>query len=247
MSSDDDTNGWIHVRGKGRRTQNRNHPKLHPANTPNSQIRPDSSLLTVADVAKEHTRIVDQWKTSTCFRQLKDLVTSEAKGTLVTRALCLGLGTFDPTDGAWQAKRKAHVQLAAFLCIVEGLEQASQQKIPCLFQEPLFNLTDRDFLRSLGHETVQSPEGFDMVDGETFVFGVHLYRDIYSLAISEHIPVIFVGTPYDTWENFYGASDLDWPRMREIDQRCKKVKFPKDDHYTTFSNTTIHWRRPDET
>lgn len=121
----------------------------------------------------------------------------------MTQAVCLGIGTFDPEDGAWEVKRRTHIQLVAFQFIVAELFQGqSRMPIRCFFQEPLFTPADRDFVGGLGHEVVESPAGFDMIDQGTLVFGVHLYRDIYNHAISKCMPAVFIGTGLNVWEEY---------------------------------------------
>lgn len=182
--------------------------------------------LSVSDIQRDHNRHMAQWQESTCRRRLIDLLSARLTTTSwgsrpnVSRAVCLGIGSFDPEDGAWEVKRRAHIQLAAFLTIVTTLRdyqgrhdgqdesqsqnehQQKPQPIRCFFQEPMFTPSDKDFIRALGHEfeVVESPRGFELVDNNTLVFGVHLYRDIYSRAIAGCAPAIFVGTGLNVWE-----------------------------------------------
>lgn len=188
---------WTRVRRKGRR------PKNHPApegRGPFPGPKPGQPFLTLSDIQSEHQRIKDQWESSTCCRRLREIISSHSSQHAISQAICFGLGSFDPENGSWENRRSAHVQLTAFLCIVEQLQRSSSQKIGCLFQEPLFNSVDREFLQSLGHEVVDSPRGFDCVNPSTLVFGIHLYRDIYNQTVAKHLPAMFVGTPYDIWE-----------------------------------------------
>lgn len=104
---------WTHVRRKGR---NKNAParkpvphslpeKFEPRTT--GTLRPPEALR--ADYDKIHT----QWQESTPHEALIKLVDSHAKELRIQRAVCLGIGTFDPEDGAWETKRAAYVQLCA--------------------------------------------------------------------------------------------------------------------------------------
>ncbi|OTA99617.1 hypothetical protein M426DRAFT_16292 [Hypoxylon sp. CI-4A] len=240
---------WTTVRRKGRRPP-KSHQHAAAPNTPT--VTPGSgdrlSSLSISDIQRKHQRTMDQWKPSVCCHQLKEIITSQHHSPTVTRAICLGLGSFDPEDGSWKGKRRAHVQLAAFLTMVEQLQHGDQQPIRCIFQDPAFNSVDKDFIRGLGHEVVDSPEGFDLVDPSTLIFGVHLYKDTYSRAIAQHIPAVFVGTPREVWEECHDFDLLDWAMLKKLDERCDKVKFPQDEEdYTIFSTTSIHWRRQDET
>ncbi|KAI0886452.1 uncharacterized protein GGS22DRAFT_128933 [Annulohypoxylon maeteangense] len=233
---------WIKVRRKGRRIKS-HHPVLPPSNTSNSGPKQRPSSLSVSDVEREHRHIRDQWRASTGCRRLRDVVASCDCGSAITDAICFGLGSFDPEDGSWENKRRAHIQLSAFLYMVEQLQCDKRVPIRCLFQEPIFNSVDEAFIRSLGYEVVYSPNGFEQVSTSTLVFGIHLYRDIYAHALANNLPAVFVGTPREVWEECRASDIPDWDRLKELDDRCDKVEFPEDSGYTTFSSTVIHWRR----
>ncbi|KAI0376755.1 hypothetical protein F5Y04DRAFT_197544 [Hypomontagnella monticulosa] len=241
---------WTKVRHKGRRQ-----PKADQHVTPSHHnniltSQPQSSFLSPSAIASDHRHILEQWGTSTCCYQLRDLIASHTRRPVITQAICFGLGTFDPDDGSWEIKRRAHVQLAAFLYMVDQIQRGNpeaEQKIVCLFQEPLFNAADKEFIRSLGYEVVNSPGGFERVNPSSLVFGIHLYRDVYSRIIAKCCPAMFIGTPWDVWEDCHGLGSLDWPELKGLDAQCDKAEFPQDTGYTTFSSTMIHWRRPGET
>ncbi|XXH02134.1 hypothetical protein Hte_008502 [Hypoxylon texense] len=239
---------WTKVRRKGRRHLEKHQP-TNPAgpDSPLPGLRPREPFLSLSDIQSEHRRITDQWESSACCRRLRGIITSRIGHPGVSQAICFGLGSFDPENGSWEGRRCAHVQLAAFLCIVEQLQRSSSQAIGCLFQEPLFNSADKAFIQSLGHEIVSSPEGFDRVTPSTLVFGIHLYRDIYNQTVAKHLPAMFVGTSHDVWEEFGGFSQSEFARMKELDEQCTKVEFPEDSGYATFSSTTIHWKQRDKT
>ncbi|KAI1091425.1 hypothetical protein F5B19DRAFT_493498 [Rostrohypoxylon terebratum] len=238
---------WIRVRRKGRRAKSYQPIVLESSNTNthNSTSRP--SFLSISQVITEHRRIRDQWRASAGCHQLRHAVASRNCGSAITHAICFGLGSFDPEDGSWENRRRAHVQLAAFLYMVEQLQRGDQEPIRCLFQEPLFNSVDEEFIRSLGHGVVYSPRGFDEVGPSTMVFGIHLYKNIYSQALANHLPAVFVGTPREVWEDCCGPDISDWVRLQELDEQCDKVKFPEDSGHMTFSSTAIHWKRQHET
>ncbi|KAI1432501.1 hypothetical protein GGR50DRAFT_696996 [Xylaria sp. CBS 124048] len=239
-------NDWVKVsRRKGRRVGKATLTSAHFA----SALEPTPSIpsLSLEQVKQAHSQIAMHWKVSAACVRLRGLLSGcESTGDCgITRAICFGLGSFDPPDGVWEQRRKAHIQLAAFLTLVEHFQGNASRRIRCIFQDPIFNSVDKAFIASLGHEVVESPIGFQLVGVETLVFGIHLYRDIYSQVIATHIPAVFVGTPYEVWEDAHGAENLDWERMKNLDQLCAKVKFPENHTDTTFSSTTIHWRRKD--
>ena len=159
-----------------------------------------ASDLTPKAIQDQHNRIREQWLDSDCRRKLDDIISTKAETALVSQAVCFGIGTFDPEDGAWEVKRRTHVQLAAFLHIVGLLEAKQEAPVKCFFQEPAFSPSDTEFIRELGHEVVGTPAGFELVDQSTLVYGVHLYREVYSQAIGRAVPAVFVGTGYEVWD-----------------------------------------------
>ncbi|KAI1872163.1 uncharacterized protein JN550_003882 [Neoarthrinium moseri] len=170
-----------------------------PVTKPSPQARA-STHLSLQEIQLDHEKFSRQWAESECCRRLQELLSSKECSSRPTKAICLGLGSFDPEDGSWQIRRRSHVQLAAFITIVKRLEASDKIKIRCIFQEPCFTNADKKFLQTLGFEVVDSPSGFDEVSEDSILFGVHLYRDIYSAAIEKAIPAIFIGTGYDVWE-----------------------------------------------
>ncbi|KAJ2990319.1 hypothetical protein NUW58_g3009 [Xylaria curta] len=245
-----ETETWVKVhRRKGRSSTKKAAPMgLVQSREP----APGIPSLTLEQVKRDHGNLAEQWKSSPSYRQLQELLSlhTASTGISVTKAICFGLGTFDPPDGAWQQKRNAHVQLAAFLAIVEHLQGKTGNQIRCVFQEPIFNPVDKAFIASLGHEIVESPVGFQLVDPETLAFGVHLYIDVYSQVIATCTPAMLVGTSYETWEDSresqMSTQHLDWTRMKDMDQACVKAQFPDNLPDRTFSSTTIHWRRKEQ-
>lgn len=185
---------WTHV-GRKRR----------PGSLPQSLKDPvlgtrPASQLSASEIKHDHGVLQKQWLDSRGCRSLQDLISTRIGHVPVSNAICLGLGSFDPDDGSWQAKKRTHVQLAAFATAVAASRQQGKQDIKCYFQEPCFTPGDKEFLRGFGYEVVESPIGFDLVSENSLVFGIHLYRDIYSKAIAQCIPAIFIGTDHETWE-----------------------------------------------
>lgn len=64
----------------------------------------------------------DQWLESECCTKLRELVQKQPiEKRSISKAICLGVGTFDPEDGAWAQKRISFHQLIAFTVMVEEL------------------------------------------------------------------------------------------------------------------------------
>ncbi|ROT41626.1 hypothetical protein SODALDRAFT_271672 [Sodiomyces alkalinus F11] len=199
----------------------------------------------VYDIKNEFDSFSTRWRESESHQpqSLQSLILEHHKHHApVRKAVCLGIGTFDPDDGSWEVKRRAHVQLAAFMAMVELLADISGETISCIFQEPLFSSTDKDFLLSLGHEVVDSPAAFDAVDEETLLFAIHMYRPIYEAALERALPVMFVGTGWETWDHVGNLKEGDFKCMQEMHASHRLFPFPRDGTSTTFSSTCLYWR-----
>lgn len=196
---------WTFVKPKKYRNGRQKAPRQPPAhitNRKNQLERDESTLNSLEDIAGEYRRVRSQYEQDAACAALKQLV-REMNNKPINRAVCLGIGTFDPPDGGWETKRRTYLQLAAFMVMVQVLEeQREDDTIECIFQEPLFTKTDRAFLESLHPKVkvVDSPEGFNVVDQSTLLYGVHLYRPIYAMALEKSAPCIFVGTSLDIWD-----------------------------------------------
>jgi DNA-binding phage protein len=80
------------------------------------------------------------------------------------------------------------------------VENITGNKIKTVFQDPAFTTSDKEFLASLGHEVVEAPAAMALVDEDAFVFGIHLYREVYAQALEKSLPAILIGTGYNVWE-----------------------------------------------
>lgn len=244
MAAKSDEEAWTFVTSKRSRQSKKRAPPVAGALSHNSTPARTTPNLSVGDIQTDYKKFSQQWDDSKCCRRLQEIIQSKKCSCQPTKAVCLGNGSFDPEDGSWQTRRRSHIQLAAFVTLVKSFENGSENKIRCIFQDPCFTASDIEFLKSLGHEIVDSPGGFEAVSDDSIVFGIHLYRDIYTAAIEKAIPAVFIGTGYDVWENYADDQDESWSKMKQLDGSCDKISFPDDqDFYPTFTSTTIHWRR----
>ncbi|ETS81675.1 hypothetical protein PFICI_06677 [Pestalotiopsis fici W106-1] len=244
MAAKSDEEPWTFVTSKkGRQSRRRAPPAAREMSQTSGPARTTPNL-SVQDIQSDYKKFSLQWADSKCCHKLQELVKSKSCHPRPTKAICLGLGSFDPEDGSWQTRRRSHIQLAAFVTLVESVESDSTDKIQCIFQDPCFTASDTEFLKSLGYAILESPDGFEAVSEDSIVFGIHLYRDIYTAAIEKVMPAMFVGTGYDVWENYADDKDESWNKMKRLDGSCHKISFPDDqDFYPTFTSTTIHWRK----
>jgi len=237
-----------------------------------------SPEFSVADIKKHHDAFLKDWLASSCWKTLQAtlaaaLSTSESNGSgsgsgsrrppIIKKAICLGPGPYDPSNGSFAARRTAHMQTACFRSIVqtiEGFQSQSQQgghgeKIKCIIQEPAFTTTDEGFCRShLGFEVARSPDAFGMVDADTLLFGIHMELQTYHLALTDTepghgglaltLPAVYVGAGLSEWETMMdfdpSVKELLGP-FAEMDASYEKRPFP-DLNYM-FSSTVMYWRK----
>lgn len=133
-STADDENAdsaqWTRIIRKGKklgRKQQQHQPQSQPHHPPaagpaeNFQPNP-SPQLSADDIDTAHHKIASKWRTSEAHEKLRALIKANASSHVsISRAVCLGLGAFDPDDGSWLAQRRSHIQLAAFLTMVREL------------------------------------------------------------------------------------------------------------------------------
>ncbi|RSL45881.1 hypothetical protein CEP53_010569 [Fusarium sp. AF-6] len=194
-----DTQEWTHVTRKSRKSRPNKNPSHAHINSLPITPRTDN-LRSPSDLEADYRRIRDRWEAEPRLRELVSSKASHIK--TVSRAVNLGVGTFDPVDGSWEAKRSAFVQLAAFLVMVEELDQ------------------------------------------DTFFFGVHLYKPIYAMALEKNLPVIFVGTGWEVWDDLFATEGLE--RMEVMHKGYGKSEFPQESFDSAFSSTCIYWKSTGE-
>lgn len=71
--------------------------------------------------------------------------------------------------------------------------------IPCIFQEPRFTQTDKEFLEKLRahYAVVESPEAFRYVTCRSFVFGIHLDGHVLVKALNlGRLPALIVSSEF---------------------------------------------------
>ncbi|RDA90310.1 hypothetical protein CP533_0401 [Ophiocordyceps camponoti-saundersi (nom. inval.)] len=240
----DDSLGWVFVRSRRRgRPQPARQPLQPPMMSLSTTIPPTiSSSDTASDLAVKINELRSVWERESCCASLRRIVSSSA--CRVRRAVCLGIGTLAPHDDLRQTQRTGLLQLAAFTVMVKELGKISDTSIPCIFQEPLFTSVDREFLTSLGHEVVDTPEAFRHVSHDSFLFGIHLYSAVYAQALGVELPAMFVGTGWHVWESASLRRPSDLENLQTMDRSYVKAAFPQEPFSTAFAGTTIYWRPP---
>ncbi|KAI0204053.1 hypothetical protein F4808DRAFT_414604 [Astrocystis sublimbata] len=238
-----EADSWTKVRrGKGRRPASNAPTEL----LSNGTVSPPA--LSLDQVKQEHARYAAEWKSSPAHAKLLELLSAHVagRGSSVTKAVCFGLGSVNPPGNEWHWKRNSHTQLVAFLAIIEFLQKTSGHQIRCLFQEPRFNSTDKAFITSLGHEVVETPTGFQVVDPETLVYGIHVYGTICAQMVATCIPAAYIGTPYRAWEDSWDFNKCEhegMARLKGLSTSTITFDFPENKGDTVFGSTIVHWQK----
>ncbi|OAA55104.1 Sensitivity To Red Light Reduced-like, SRR1 [Cordyceps fumosorosea ARSEF 2679] len=245
MSTDE---GWTRVHRKSRRhrpSSAKSIASTQPHSSPDTFAPRTSGVLRPPEALRaDYDKLRAEWLASPACAALLRLLDAQPPRVVVPvrRAVCLGIGTFDPADGAWEAKRAAYVQLCAFSTIVSQLEKYTQLSVECVFQDPIFTPSDISFLTALGHRVVPSPAAYALVEGTTLLFAVHLYRPIYAAAFQQpDLPAMFVGTGWDVWDTVTMEEATDLENMKRMDRTYTRHEFPQDAASTAFSSTSIYF------
>ena len=122
----DSDDGWVHVKPKahrrGAKARQIKHDKLISENLKFNLNDKTSSedCQTPHQLETEYQRARAQYEEERACKTLKRLV-EDNEFPAVSKAVCLGIGTFDPPDGGWDTKRRTYIQLSAFVVLVQSL------------------------------------------------------------------------------------------------------------------------------
>lgn len=129
---EDDPSQWTRITRKGKKLHRQEEALRLPVGGPPENFHPNGSpQLTVDDIKADHHKVASKWRATKCYEQLCSIIKDKsASHEKITRAVCLGLGAFDPEDASWSGQRRSHIQLAAFLAMVEILSVFASQINP---------------------------------------------------------------------------------------------------------------------
>ncbi|KAL2024268.1 hypothetical protein VTK56DRAFT_9424 [Thermocarpiscus australiensis] len=237
---------WVQVKGKGGRQRKVPTPASVVSQSMLDGIRPNPNPeLSVDDLWRYHEAMIQEFHALKLLgevRQVLEAALSRSNRPAITKAICLGPGTYEPSNGSSTARRTAHMQTAVFRSIIDHLSSQRDQEIKCVIQEPMFTHIDREFCAKLGLEAVESPEAFAMVDDSTLLFGIHLELPIYSRALA-NLPAIYIGASLKQWEDTGHDPEAEGPMtpFSVMDATYDSYDFPDLD--CMFYKTVVYWRR----
>jgi hypothetical protein len=150
----------------------------------------ERSLRSQTDAEALYQSYRRTWLASQTYLQLKTHLDKITFPT-INKIVCFALGT--PSNFDQRESRRSNIQHAAVESLIEILNEKTggNKVITCYAQEPLYNHSDRELLRTIGIEAIddpEGPEGFLKVDENTLV-----------VSISPNVPVRQI------------VADLVWP------------------------------------
>jgi hypothetical protein len=123
-----DADPWTFVKPRSRKNKGKQASSKPPPGSQTSSESPavfkprTTNLRSVDEISVEYRAVRAEWLESDTCAKLRELVEKHASGNVsISKAICLGVGTFDPEDGAWAQKRISFHQLIAFTVMVEEL------------------------------------------------------------------------------------------------------------------------------
>ncbi|EDN91071.1 predicted protein [Sclerotinia sclerotiorum 1980 UF-70] len=191
----EDGEGWTHVIGGGKKASS-GEAWTHAGDF----VKDGVAYIerTVEEMRDDLVYYGKQWESSEAAKQLKGVL--KGKGA-VKNVVCLGLGSLQ--SARREGRRSSFTQLAALMMILEELGGIGADKIQCVFQDPQYTETDKEFLISLAGIVVDDPLAFDHIKEDTLVYAIHCYGPVYKTISSGPQPAVLIGTDMDNFSRLY--------------------------------------------
>jgi hypothetical protein len=107
------------------------------------------------------------WLDSQTFLLLKTQLNAVTFSISINKIVCFGLGSLaHPRE---DTRPRSNIQHAAVESMMEILKEKTGGGVRCLAQEPAYLDSDKELLKTIGIETIEDPNGFLEVDGNTLV------------------------------------------------------------------------------
>ncbi|APA07912.1 hypothetical protein sscle_03g026820 [Sclerotinia sclerotiorum 1980 UF-70] len=230
----EDGEGWTHVIGGGKKASS-GEAWTHAGDF----VKDGVAYIerTVEEMRDDLVYYGKQWESSEAAKQLKGVL--KGKGA-VKNVVCLGLGSLQ--SARREGRRSSFTQLAALMMILEELGGIGADKIQCVFQDPQYTETDKEFLISLAGIVVDDPLAFDHIKEDTLVYAIHCYGPVYKTISSGPQPAVLIGTDMDNFSRLYLSTSTETlgQHLDDMVKDCEVINFPQLRH--DFSDTKIYWR-----
>ncbi|RAL67598.1 hypothetical protein DID88_008351 [Monilinia fructigena] len=215
----EDAEGWTHVVGGGKKVGG-GETWTHAGDF----VRDGVAYLerTVEEMRGDLDFYGKQWEGSEAAKELKGILKGRLRG---------GRG-----GGV------VFTQLAALMMILKEFGGIGADKIQCIFQDPQYTETDKEFLTSLAGIVVDDPLAFDYIKEDTLVYAIHCYGPVYKTISEGPRPAALIGTDVNNFGRFNLTEKTETlaQHLDDMVKDCEITNFPQLRH--DFSDTKIYWR-----
>ena len=234
------------------------------------------SPYSLADIGSELQKHLSYWQATKQLEVLKQLFSKSLlnshSGNTITRCVCIGVGAFQP-QRLWpeQFSKISKEQLQydvysaldqmAFLTALLSLLRKRHENLEVYIQDPIYKDAEIAFLRDrLNYTVLQTPQAFDKITTETFVFAPYVAEDLVAEALEKAHPALYIGNNVD--ERIEKLKKLGPAHSGDVEVGTRSG-VPMVDTYQRFGErvdlwplrvpdarmcwcqgTFIHWRRP---
>ncbi|KAH8594136.1 hypothetical protein B0O99DRAFT_189157 [Bisporella sp. PMI_857] len=234
----EDSDGWTHVVNARPRSNTHQHEKVDGVQSHVGDFEKSGfSYVTRTLGETEH----DLWYFT---KMWQDDSASIKLGTVLPSAdikniVCLGLGSLQ--NARREGRRDTWYQLCALRSILE-LYEGKDKKLEVILQDPVFSDLDKQFLTSLGYTVVDDPAAFQHVTGDSLVYAIHCYNDVFKQIVKFAKPAMMIRNKLDDLDLNPTLKD-DAAALQELIQEYEGQDFPQLQNYHSFSDTKIYWRK----
>lgn len=162
-----DENDFIRMQYRWGPNDNLVHERAAFTTEPRAMVPPN---MTLKKLESRFSRYQSLWLQSCSYRYLRDAVLYQISKGKRNMSKCIIFGSGSPTHSSIDGWTHAIVQIAALKSIADLVERNFGVRPLCYAQEPHYSDLDQKFLLGLGISEVIHPEGFNLVDEETFAF-----------------------------------------------------------------------------
>ncbi|QKX63443.1 uncharacterized protein TRUGW13939_10613 [Talaromyces rugulosus] len=218
--------------------------------------------LTLSSLRQKFDADLAAWQTSATWTTLRDsllrILARLPAGSEFDRLVCIGLGSPSGLRDGWVDRRDvASYQLAAFVSLVQSVQQEQEQetsqtgeaaattrKMEIIAQDPIFNALDKQLLSSLGITVVAHPQAFSSVTAQTLLFAPGAEKRHLELVLPAR-PLVLFGGPLEEdtgrlYQNQQKQKDSVIEQFLTTTQSMKLVEFgPRPE---AFWRMRIYWR-----
>ncbi|KAK3677017.1 hypothetical protein LTR78_003222 [Recurvomyces mirabilis] len=216
--------GWCKIgRGKGRTPAYRR------------GLNPPLMDLTLDQLRADFATKSKAWRQSSCRKETLAIIDKQVPegGWAITEAICLATGSFSRDN--WASRQRSVTQFAAFVDIVQHLQDQQQHQVIILAQDPVYTALDIDFLRDKSIRTLFAEkrtkddpvggsigEADDHMSSSCFVFEPCMDMTSHgALTLLSPEPALYIGSCFERAEDDSKKTDeeiMHAERSMSLDQ-----------------------------